>query len=136
MQDNSSIAGIYGQGIGGFLERDFRFDSSESQIVGNPSGFSTDDWSTTVWNVNDWNEIRATVIGNPPTVKTWINGFTANEYVGSGNVLMPPSGFIALQVHEGNQFPKGSKVRFRNIRVKALTTDLDPPSAPTNLMIE
>ncbi len=135
MQNSSTIAGIYGQGIGGFLVADFRFGSSESGILGNPTGFSLNDWPT-VWNVNDWNEIRATVEGNPPTVKTWINGFSANEYVGSGNVLMPSSGRIALQVHQGNQFPAGKKIRFRNIRVRGLTTDLEPPAAPTNLSIE
>lgn len=135
MQNSSTIAGIYGQGIGGFLVGDFRFGSSESAIVGSPTGFNTSDWLT-VWNIDDWNEIRATVQGNPPTIKTWINGFSANSYVGSGDILMPPTGFIALQVHAGNQFPAGKKVRFRNIRVKALTTDLDPPSAPTNLRIE
>jgi len=126
MQKSSTVAGIYGQGIGGFLEADFRFGSSESSIVGSPTGFDISDWSM-VWNVDDWNEIRATVTGNPPKIETWINGFSANTYVvdSESEDLMPPNGYIALQVHEGNQFPEGSRVRFRNIRVKSLTVDLD-----------
>lgn len=118
MQNNSSIAGIYGEGIGGFKEWDFTFANGEGNIQGNPTGFAVTDWSN-VWNVNNWNAIRAIIQNNPPSVETWINGYKANDYQGV-QILLDHQGSIGLQVHGGNQFAAGKKIRFRNIRVRPL----------------
>ncbi len=64
----------------------------------------------------DWNHIRAIVSGN--RTRTWINGVPATDYTETASGT-PTTGFLALQVHEGNNLA-GKKVRFRNIVLQEL----------------
>ena len=83
MQDDSSIAGIYGEGFDNNLrDWNFLFDGDESNIrlVGGGDGFNEitpSIWSqgqSPVWDVGNFNTITARIEGNPPTIQTWING--------------------------------------------------------------
>ena len=70
------------------------------------------------WRHGQWNELRARISGNPPTVVTWINGVKFMEYTDTEKRL-PDSGGIALQVHGGGDLTT-QFVRYRNIRIKKL----------------
>lgn len=59
---------------------------------------------------DDWN--RLTILADGETVKTWINGKPATNWVDPEFF----EGFIGLQVHSG----KGGKVQFRNLKIKEL----------------
>ncbi|MFO0930663.1 MAG: family 16 glycoside hydrolase, partial [Gemmataceae bacterium] len=75
------------------------------------------DWPE-FWKAEEWNELRARIVGNPPHVTTWIKGVKFMEYQGDKK-LLPNKGGIALQVHGGGDYTK-QFVRYRNIRVKEL----------------
>ena len=70
------------------------------------------------WKHGRWNELRARITGNPPTLTTWIRGVKFMEVTDTEKRL-PDKGGIALQVHGGGDFTK-QYVRYRNIRVKLL----------------
>ena len=78
------------------------------------------DFGTRIWKVNEWNEIRARVVGNPPTIDTWVNGHQIAHYVSEKKFegILGDTGAIALQIHGGGEFPSTARVRFRNIRVR------------------
>ncbi len=141
--DAGNVGHIYGEGIGGFNNRPFEIDGrydDAGQLVGlksRPSGLTvppayscTGQEFVEAWRVNDWNEARIRVVGNPPRITTWINGLKVSEFDGAtyegpnyhrGSVLetLGPEGHIALQVHGGGSLA-GKKCRWRNIRVKPL----------------
>ena len=75
------------------------------------------------WRHGQWNELRARIVNNPPTITTWINGVKIMEWTETQK-RHPDAGGIALQVHGGGNLT-GQFVRYRNIRVKALA-----PAAP------
>lgn len=86
------------------------------------SRFPLVDWSR-IWKLNDWNTVRCRVKGNPPTITTWINGALITEYTSDKKFenVLGETGHIAFQVHGGTgAWPKGAKVRFRNVRIKEL----------------
>ncbi len=69
------------------------------------------------WRVGQWNEIRARIVGDPPTITTWINGvqiLTHTEPVSQH----PARGDIGLQIHGGPN--NEGTVRYRNLRVRVL----------------
>ena len=79
-------------------------------------------WSK-IWRLNNWNTIRARIEGNPPTITSWINRTQVTRYVSDKKFegVMGDTGSIAVQVHGGQKaWPKGAKIRFRNIKVKPL----------------
>jgi hypothetical protein len=71
------------------------------------------------WRHGQWNEIRARIVGNPPTITTWVNGVKFMEWTETQK-RHPDTGGIALQVHGGGDLTK-QFVRYRNLRVKKLT---------------
>jgi hypothetical protein len=71
------------------------------------------------WRHGQWNELRARIVGNPPTITTWINGVKFMEWTDPLPKRHPDTGGIALQVHGGGDHTK-EFVRYRNIRVKRL----------------
>ena len=86
------------------------------------SRFPLVDWSR-IWKLDDWNTVRCRVRGNPPTITTWINGALITEYTSDKTFegVLGDKGHIAFQVHGGvGAWPKGAKVRFRNVRIKEL----------------
>lgn len=86
------------------------------------SFFELGEWNT-IWKVGEWNTCHCKVVGNPPTITTWINGTKITEYTSDNKFegVLADKGHIAFQVHGGTYaWPKGAKVRFRNVRVKEL----------------
>ena len=117
-----NLMGIYGEGLGGkpsvrnftFLEKvtDIREDLAPVKLPVLP-----DAWPA-FWRHGTWNELRARITGNPPLIRTWINGVKMMEWQET-QVRHSGSGAIAVQVHGGGDFTK-QFVRYRNIRARAL----------------
>lgn len=75
-----------------------------------------------------WNKFRVEAFGN--NIRVWLNGVAAADIVDDPTV--PPSGFIALQVHsiDNDQAKAGKRVRFRNLRIK--TAHLERALSPAS----
>ncbi|MFN0054245.1 MAG: DUF1080 domain-containing protein [Planctomycetales bacterium] len=139
--DNGNVGEVYREGLDGQSNRTFVLDGSYAdqekkqlqgivasplkpvqpdQKVGKPL-IKLDDWSK-IWKHGQWNTVRCKVVGNPPTITTWINGTKITEYVSDKKFeeVLRDTGHLAFQVHGGTSWPKGAKVRFRNVRVKPL----------------
>ncbi len=124
---DACLMGVYGEGLApSFNEVNFKFLDSPRKIVAVDSIFplpvSPKDWPG-LWKAGGWNTFRARIVGNPPTIDTWINGVKFMRWTDTMTRL-PDRGGIALQVH-GGDFPAGFDlpklcVRYRNIRVKEL----------------
>ena len=117
-----SLMGIYGEGLsGGIHSRNFNLGEKPSQISPVQSPFplpiSPEKWPE-FWKHGQWNEFRARITGNPPTVTTWINGVKFLEWTDQEK-RHPDTGGIALQVHGGGDYTK-QFVRYRKVRVKEL----------------
>lgn len=69
------------------------------------------------WRVGEWNEVRARIVGDPPTITTWVNGVQILQHVEPKSVH-PAMGHIGLQIHGGAR-SKGT-VRYRNVRMRAV----------------
>lgn len=124
---DASLMGVYGEGFEPtFSEFNFRFLDAPDKIKRIDSIFplpvSPEYWPD-FWKHGQWNVLRARIVGNPPTIDTWINGVQFMHWTGTEKVLGDRGG-IALQIH-GGSFPAGLEltklfVRYRNIRVKVL----------------
>src|SRR5262249_15775775 len=122
-----NLRGIDGEGSGGFSARNFSFLDDPTKIKEDESSFPLPvkpaDWPA-FWKHGEWNELRARITGNPPSITTWIKGVKFMEFTDKEKRL-PDKGGIALQVHGGNYGGPGDLtqlvVRYRNIRVKDLT---------------
>jgi hypothetical protein len=122
---DGNLMGVYGEGaLGGKPHvQNFSFGKLVTEIVpvaGTPVPLPVDpsQWAS-FWKHGQWNELRARIVGNPPTITTWINGKRFME-VKETEKRHPDAGKIALQVHGGGDFTK-QYVRYRAIRVKRLT---------------
>jgi hypothetical protein len=117
-----NLMGIYGEGLGGFGASTFNFDGSPDRIRvrQNVTNFPVlpESWRF-FWRHGQWNELRARIVGNPPTITTWINGVQIIEWTDKEK-RHPDTGGIALQVHGGGDLTK-QFVRYRNVRVKRLS---------------
>jgi hypothetical protein len=117
-----NLMGVYGEGIGGKPSvRNFTFLDKVTQIRADPAPIALpvlpDAWPN-FWRHGQWNELRARILDNPPTITTWINGVKFMEWTET-EVRHPARGSIALQVHGGGDYTK-QFVRYRNVRVKRL----------------
>ncbi|MCX8155269.1 MAG: DUF1080 domain-containing protein [Verrucomicrobiae bacterium] len=118
-----NLMGIYGEGIGGFGVSTFNFDGDVTRIRPRTNAVSfalpvrPESWPF-FWRHGQWNELRARIVGNPPTITTWINGVKFMEWTDTQKRL-PDTGGIALQVHGGGNLTN-TFVRYRNIRVRPL----------------
>lgn len=137
--DKGNVGQIYREGLDGVDNRTFdlngEYADAEKKILkaikstpAKPTKpgaepIKVPDWSK-IWKIDDWNTLKCRVVGNPPTITTWINGAQITEYTSDKAFenILKPKGHIAFQVHGGAYgWPVGSKVRFRNVRVKELT---------------
>ncbi len=121
-----NLMGIYGEGLGAKPSvRNFSFADKVTEIkpVPGPTPLPVlpESWSS-FWRHGQWNELRARIVSNPPTITTWINGVKFMEWTETTK-RHPDQGGIALQVHGGGDLTQ-QFVRYRNIRVKRL--DLSP----------
>lgn len=119
-----NLMGIYGERLQGKPHaRNFDFLDTVTEIRATNDGVPTslpvlpDSWRY-FWRHGQWNELRARIVGNPPSLTTWINGVKFMELTDTEKRL-PDAGGIALQVHAGGDSTK-QFVRYRNIRVKRL----------------
>ena len=136
--DAGNVGEIYREGLDGVTNRTFQIDGiyedADKKILkaikatrvekndkgaGGEPNIRLDDWSK-IWKLNDWNTLRVRVAGNPPTITSWLNGTLISKYTSDEKFekILGDRGSIALQVHGGNGWPSGNKVRFRNIQVK------------------
>ncbi len=117
-----NLMGIYGEGkLGGKPGlMNFRFLNSVTDIAvvtNAPVALPVDPTSWKFfWRHGQWNELRARIVSNPPTITTWINGVKIMEWTETQK-RHPDTGGIALQVHGGGDLTK-QFVRYRNIRVR------------------
>ncbi len=145
--DGGNVGHIYGEGTGGFNSRAFDI-NGELDADGNLEKIVTanertpeqhgcrytckpEEWVDS-WRIGDWNTMRVRCVGKYPVITTWINGAKICEFDGETfagerydreKVLetLGTEGSIAVQVHGGKGWPKGAKVRWRNIRVRAIS---------------
>jgi hypothetical protein len=134
--DAGNVGEIYREGLDGATNRTFDLNAEYAddkktvkRIVATKSAnatsdpkFNVADWNR-FWKHGDWNAVAVRVKGNPPTIDTWINGQHITTYTSDKafEKELGDKGSIAVQVHGGvGAWPKGSKVRFRNLRVKPL----------------
>ena len=143
--DNGNVGHIYGEGTGGFNSRAFDIngevkDGKLVKITGanvrkaeeHKCKFTcTPEQWVKAWKVNDWNTARVRCVGKYPRITTWLNGQKVCDFDGSTfehdrydrekvAKTLGVEGAIAVQVHGGKSWPKGAKVRWRNVRIKEL----------------
>jgi hypothetical protein len=118
-----NLMGIYGEGLQAKPSvSNFRFDGSPDKIVERTNApvalpVRPESWKF-FWRHDQWNELRARIVGNPPHITTWINGVKFMEWQET-EVRHPAKGGIALQVHGGGNHTN-TFVRYRNVQVKRL----------------
>ncbi len=124
--EKGNLMGIYGEGLGGqphvrnfsYLDKVTEIEVLENAAV--PFPVLAEAWPY-FWRHGQWNELRARIVGNPPTIQTWINGVKIMEWTETMK-RHPDQGGIALQVHGGGDWTQHF-VRYRNIRVKRLNSN-------------
>jgi hypothetical protein len=121
-----NVGGLYGEGrLGGKPGMlNFTFTDKVTAIrsrANAPAALPVlpESWSF-FWRHGQWNEIRARIVGDPPTITTWVNGVKFIEWTETQK-RHPAKGGIALQVHGGGDFTK-QFVRYRNLRLKKLVS--------------
>jgi hypothetical protein len=120
---DGNLMGIYGEGLGGTPHvRNFSFLDSPDRIRLDPRSATqfpvlVDSWDS-FWRHGQWNELRARIVGELPTITTWINGIKIMEWTETEK-RHPAKGGIALQVHGGGDFTE-QYVRYRKIRVRTV----------------
>ena len=81
--------------------------------------------------VGKWNTLKVRCVGKYPRITTWLNGQKICKFDGATfkqsqydrekvHGILGDKGSIAVQVHGGGGWPKGAKVRWRNILVREL----------------
>ena len=129
---DGSLMGLYGEGGLGANPnlRNFSFLDEVTRIkpVEAPTALPVlpQSWPY-FWRHGQWNELRARIVNNPPTITTWINGVKIMEWT-EPRKRHPDKGGIALQVHGGGDLTR-QFVRYRNIRIKKLAADAGKTSA-------
>jgi hypothetical protein len=121
---NGNLMGVYGEGgLGGKpAVLNFSFTDKVTVIIPRtnspvPLPVLPESWSF-FWRHGQWNELRARIVNNPPTITTWVNGVKFMEWTETQK-RHPDTGGIGLQVHGGGDFTK-QFVRYRNVRIKRL----------------
>lgn len=148
--DNGNVGHLRGEMPGAFALMPFKFNAAEFGDNGAPTRFETipdprvAKWPDGVyervctpeawleaWKVGEWNTTKIRCVGKYPQVTTWINDLETCHWNGETCTLpgydkervfelLGREGSIALQVHGGKGWPKGAKVRWRNLRIKHL----------------
>jgi Domain of Unknown Function (DUF1080) len=121
---NGNLMGVYGEGALGAKPSVLNFSFTDKVTVIVPRTNSPvalpvlpESWPF-FWRHGQWNELRARIVNNPPTITTWVNGVKFMEWTETQK-RHPDTGGIGLQVHGGGDSTK-QFVRYRNIRIKRL----------------
>jgi predicted esterase len=127
--DAGNLAGVYGEGLsGGIHHRNYDLGATPLDFTPKPDAhtpcpITKEQWAQ-LWKHGEWNQLRARIVGNPPTITTWINGVRFTEFTDT-EPRHPGAGMIALQVHGGGDYTK-QFVRYRGVKVKVLNTEPQP----------
>jgi hypothetical protein len=118
-----NVGGIYGEGTGGFNVRNYTLKDDKGIAAASQGGavplpFAPEDWKQH-WRFDDYNELRARILGNPPAIDVWLNGTHLSHFADTEKRL-DVAGHLGIQVHGGKGWPEGAKVRFRRISVREL----------------
>jgi 3-keto-disaccharide hydrolase len=76
-----------------------------------------------LWKDGRYNTVRTRIWGQPPHILVWINGSLVMDYIDNlvdEKPKVPESGFFGIQVHPGESWGAGNKVKFRKIMIKEL----------------
>ena len=120
--EGGTVGGILGEGIWkrpGVRNYSFAATPDVITLTDNqqhPCPVLADSWKQ-FWHVGQWNEVRARITQDPPTITTWVNGVQIMQHTEPASVH-PARGHIGLQVHGGKK--STGTVRYRNIRVRSL----------------
>lgn len=99
---NGSIGSLYVPGSG-FVAQDF-------------------DWQKK-FKKDQWNRLRARIVGQPPRIQVWLNGKPTVDFQERQRDRLPRHGYVGLQVHGGNgAWGTSSRIRFRNLRLRLLAS--------------
>ena len=119
--ENGTIGGILGERIWNVRGvRNYSFGATPEVITLNdhaqPCPVQPDAWKY-FWRAGDWNDVRMRIVGDPPTITTWVNGVQILQHSEPKSVH-PARGHIGLQIHGGGR-SKGI-VRYRNVRARSV----------------
>jgi len=95
---------------------------TQAMVHENPEGINA-------FRQNEWNEVEVRIEGEPSRIQCRINGELVTDFQHTEETTrdVPSEGYIGLQVHPTVSthvnWKEGNKVRFRNIRIRDLTTD-------------
>ena len=143
--DAGNVGHIYGEGTGGFNSRAFDINGQvkDGKLVaitgdnirkpeehGCVYTCTPEEWIK-AWRIAKWNTLMVRCIGKYPHITSWLNGQKICEFDGATfkhpnydrekvRSTLGEKGSIAVQVHGGGGWPKGAKVRWRNILVREL----------------
>ena len=143
--DAGNVGHIYGEGTGGFNSRAFDIngkveDGKLVALTGDKVRTKSEhgcvytctpgEW-VSAWRIRQWNTLKVRCVGKYPRVTTWLNGQKVCEFDGATfdrpnydrekvQQTLGEEGSIAVQVHGGGGWPKGAKVRWKNILVREL----------------
>jgi len=100
------IGGIYGEGLKG---------------VSGGQAPAEDAW-VKAWKREDWNTIRARIVGDVPHITAWVNDQQVLDFTDTANHAADgiTEGPIAIQVHGADRWVPGGFWRWRAIAVKEL----------------
>jgi len=78
-----------------------------------------------VWKREDWNSVRARIVGDVPHITVWINDQQITDFTDTANHAAGgiTEGSIAIQVHGGRRWVPGGFWRWRTIALKELPGD-------------
>ncbi len=104
------IGGIYGEGLKGV-----------GAGAGGGQAPPEDAW-VKAWKREDWNTIRARIVGDVPHITAWVNDRLVVDFTDTANHAADgiTEGPIAIQVHGGDRWVPGGFWRWRAIAVKEL----------------
>jgi hypothetical protein len=114
-----SIGGIYGERLQGVGGRGGNRGAGAQQAPAGPPPEAP--WMK-VWKREDWNTVRARIVGDVPHITVWINGEQVTDFTDTANHAANgiTEGPIAIQVHGGQRWVPGGWWRWRVIAVKEL----------------
>ena len=104
-RENGDIGGIY-------------LPWTQAGVYANPDGIDH-------FNAGEWNDVRVRIEGEPARIRFWLNDELVTDFQHTAETTqgVPRTGTIGLQVHPGESYEAGKKVRFRKIRVRPLTSE-------------
>lgn len=88
---------------------------TQGSVQENPEG-------ETHYKQGEWNKVRVQIQGEPAHIQFWLNDVPVTDFQHTveSTAGVPAEGYLGIQIHPGERWKEGNKVRFRNIRIKEL----------------